>query len=105
MGRGDSAPGRLRLFVACELSDEVRDALAAVQDQLRSAGAGRLRWVRPEGIHVTLKFLGEVEANRVDAIRAALRPAGEPFSIRLRPAGLGGFPSAAPRAGGGARLR
>jgi 2'-5' RNA ligase len=113
MGRGDSAPGRFRLFVACELSGEVRAALAAVQDQLRAAGAGRLRWVRPEGIHVTLKFLGEVEANRVDAICAALGPAVEPFSMRVRPAGLGGFPSAALRAGpsaslrasGGARLR
>ncbi|MBI4570794.1 MAG: RNA 2',3'-cyclic phosphodiesterase [Chloroflexi bacterium] len=91
------ADSLFRLFVACELSGEVRAALAAVQDQLRHAGAGRLRWVRPEGIHVTLKFLGEVEADRVDAICAALGPAVEPFSIRVRPAGLGGFPDASAR--------
>ncbi len=54
---------QLRLFVACELPDDVRTALGRVQDDLRRLGAGRLRWVRPEGIHVTLKFLGAVETD------------------------------------------
>lgn len=87
----------LRLFVAIELPAEVRQALLRVQDDLRRAGADRLRWVRPEGVHLTLKFLGEVEAARVDEITAALRGAAEPFDLRLRPAQLDGF--------GGARLR
>lgn len=87
----------LRLFVACELPDDVRQALRGVQDGLRRLGAEPLRWVRPEGIHVTLKFLGEVEASRVGAITDALAPAIEPFELQLRPASVGGF--------GGARLR
>lgn len=89
----------LRLFVACELPDEVRRALSTIQDGLRPhLGAGaRLRWVRPEGIHVTLKFLGNVEASRVGELTAALSAAIEPFDFTLRLAAVGGF--------GGARLR
>ena len=67
-GRAES----LRLFVACELSDEIRAALARVQDELQNSGAGNLRWVRPEGIHITLKFLGQVERERVPEVTAAL---------------------------------
>jgi 2'-5' RNA ligase len=53
--------------------------------------------VRPESVHVTLKFLGEVEETRVADITSALAAAVEPFELRLQPAALGGF--------GGARLR
>ncbi len=90
-------PASLRLFVACELSDEIRAALARVQDELRNSGAGRLRWVRPEGIHITLKFLGQVESERVPEVTAALASVIEPFRLRLAPARLGGF--------GGVRIR
>ena len=99
--RAASAEGdrskRLRLFVACELPDDVRRALGGLQDDLRQLIPVRLRWVRPESVHVTLKFLGEVEETRVDAITSALATAVEPFELRLRLAKLGGF--------GGARLR
>ena len=91
---------QLRLFVACELPDDVRTALGHIQDDLRSAsdgGAGRLRWVRPEAIHVTLKFLGAVAESRLEAIRSALGAAVDPFELRLRAGTLGGF--------GGTRLR
>ena len=87
----------LRLFVACELPDEVRRALGRVQDDMRRLGAERLRWVRPESIHVTLKFLGGVESSRVEAITAALESAVEAFELRLRLASVGSF--------GGARMR
>ena len=90
-------PASLRLFVACELSDEIRAALARVQDELQNSGAGNLRWVRPEGIHITLKFLGQVERERVPEVTAALASMIEPFRLRLAPARLGGF--------GGARIR
>ncbi len=93
----DERPGERRLFVACELPPEVRDALGGLQDSLRRAGAGRLRWARPEGIHVTLKFLGGVDERRLGEVTAALANAIEPFELRVRPAALGGF--------GGARIR
>lgn len=62
----------LRLFVAIELPPEVRQALARVQDDLRGRDLGKLRWVRPEAIHLTLKFLGETPAEKVPAIGDAM---------------------------------
>ena len=62
----------LRLFVAVELPEQVREALVALQADLRRRGLGSLRWVRPEGIHLTLKFLGETPSDRLPAIRQAL---------------------------------
>lgn len=73
--RAKDQESELRLFVACELPPEMRAALAALQDTLRLAGGEPpVRWVRPDGIHLTLKFLGAVPAERVAAICAALAP-------------------------------
>jgi 2'-5' RNA ligase len=69
-----SEGSELRLFVACELPPEMKAALLALQDALRRQGAPRVRWVRPDGIHLTLKFLGSVSAQRVTDICAALAP-------------------------------
>lgn len=71
----DTEAPLLRLFVAVDLPDDVRRALATAQDELRRAGLGSLRWVRPEGIHLTLKFLGETHADRLDSIREAVATA------------------------------
>jgi 2'-5' RNA ligase len=62
----------LRLFVAVELPGDVRAALVDIQTELRRKGLQGLRWVRPEGIHLTLKFLGETQASRVADIATAL---------------------------------
>jgi 2'-5' RNA ligase len=83
----------LRLFVAIELPDDVRDALARAIDGLKRAGAADgLRWVRPEGMHLTLKFLGATPEDAVPAINTALRVAarGTP-PLRLQPDGFGAF--------------
>jgi 2'-5' RNA ligase len=93
----NEASRSLRLFVACELPVEVLAGLARAQEDLRRAGAEPLRWARPEGIHVTLKFLGNVDPSRAGDISEALAGAIEPFELRVRPAGVGGF--------GGSRLR
>jgi 2'-5' RNA ligase len=81
----------LRLFVACPISEDMRRGLASIQDGLRLQGAPRLRYVRPEGIHITLKFLGAVQPHRVDAISAALANAIDPFELRLTVDRVGGF--------------
>ncbi len=91
----------LRLFVAVELPEDVRRALAATVTALGRAGVAgdAVRWVRPEGIHVTLKFLGATAEAQVPAIEDALRAAVagmRPF--RVQPAGVGSF-------GGRRRLR
>ena len=80
------APETLRLFVAVELPGEVREALGRLQHELQRRGLEKLRWVRPEGIHLTLKFLGPTPAERVPAIEEALQQAvkGVPsFQITL----------------------
>jgi 2'-5' RNA ligase len=73
---------RLRLFVAVELPQAWLDAFASLIDQMKAAlarepltAAARLRWVRPEAVHVTVKFLGEVPESRLGAIDAALATA------------------------------
>jgi 2'-5' RNA ligase len=52
----------------------------------------RLRWVRPENLHVTLKFIGEVEAAKLDGIRSALTAIGLDAPVGLDFRGLGFFP-------------
>jgi 2'-5' RNA ligase len=65
------SPETLRLFVAIELAPALIEELTAVQARLREV-ATQLRWVRPEGIHLTLKFLGNVPAERLQATARAL---------------------------------
>lgn len=84
-----------RLFIALELPEEVLRAIGRVQADLKSAlGTGSLRWTRPEGIHLTLKFLGDVPDERVKAIEAGIMEAaaqGKPLALRAQ--GLGCFPN------------
>ena len=58
--------------MAVTLPEEVRDALGRLQQELRRRDLSDLRWVRPEGIHLTLKFLGETPAGKVTAIAEGL---------------------------------
>ncbi len=86
----------LRLFVAIELPDEWTDALASMQVELERKGLERLRWVRSEGIHLTLKFLGEVDEAALAGVTGAVRRAAAhaaPFSLTLGRSGVFGPPS------------
>jgi 2'-5' RNA ligase len=86
----------VRLFVALEIPTAVRDNLAAQINELRDLppplADKRLRWVRPENLHVTLKFIGEVEAAKLDGIRSALTAIGLDAAVGLNFRGLGFFP-------------
>lgn len=80
-----------RCFVALPIPEPVRTVLAGLQSVAPEGGS--VRWVAPEAIHLTLKFLGEVEANRLDAVRATLASFPwnlEPFAFTL--SRVGGFP-------------
>jgi len=81
----------MRLFLALDLPAGPRSDLARLAAGIE--GLPGWRWVRPEGWHVTLRFLGEVAAEAVAAAAPAWERAAsmaEPFSVRL--AGLGCFP-------------
>jgi 2'-5' RNA ligase len=83
----------IRSFIAIDLPDETRKALSAVQEQLRRSRA-EVRWVRPTGIHLTLKFLGNIHPAQVDDIgAAAAQVIRDESPITLWAAGLGGFPN------------
>lgn len=66
----------VRVFLAVELDVSVREALACLQDQLRSK-LPRIAWVRPQSIHLTVKFLGDVEEAQVQPIRQGVTDAVE----------------------------
>ena len=92
-------PGEtVRLFLALDLDPAARAKTAEVQRRLRGAVAFRevrVRWVRPENLHLTLAFLGEVDAAGEEGVaRAAAEPWSQPpFRIELS------SPAAAPRDG------
>jgi 2'-5' RNA ligase len=88
----------MRLFIAIELPDEIKREITEVQQQFRASGANAA-WTRPEGVHLTLKFLGEVPEQKVPEIRTALTEAvAGTGSFRLEIKGAGAFPNAkAPR--------
>jgi 2'-5' RNA ligase len=83
----------MRLFIAIEIPDEVKKELTAVQQRLKGPGV-EASWPRPEGIHLTLKFLGETPESRIpeimNGIREAARETG-PFRLEVR--GVGTFPN------------
>jgi len=85
----------IRAFFAIELGPDARRAAAAVARRLREdPGGDGVRWVRPEALHVTLHFLGEIDSTRAAPLarRASLELAALlPFALHLGPAGL--FPS------------
>ncbi len=90
---GAPEPKRLRLFVAIELPQDVRRLLADTIEALeRAVGADAVRWVGPNGIHLTLEFLGATPEDRVPLIHTALRLAVrdcEPFDVT--PLAIGSF--------------
>ena len=82
----------MKLFVAVNLPDGVRRALWQATAPLRDAEYP-VQWVRPEGIHLTLKFLGEVEAAREPELRGALsRAVAGARAVPLAVRGFGVFP-------------
>jgi len=88
-------PSKLRVFAALELPFEWQTRLAEVIRQLGThVPRGGVRWVRPEGIHLTLKFFGEVAASQSPDIQAALTQATHNLpSVSLAAERLGVFPN------------
>ncbi len=84
-----------RLFIAVELPEPVVKSVAKVQGDLKRAIPDRAaRWVRPEGIHLTLKFLGDVPIDQLDNLRGGMSDAAsghETFFLGIQ--GLGCFPN------------
>jgi 2'-5' RNA ligase len=75
-----------RLFVALEIPDEIKDALAPMM-----RGLGDVRWMSDDQLHLTLRFIGELDNGRANEVADALSLVpGAPFDLRLK--GIGHFP-------------
>jgi 2'-5' RNA ligase len=84
----------MRTFIAIEIPGDIKQRMADVQATLRKAAVDA-SWPRSEGIHLTLKFLGEVPDAQVPDIAHALRTVVQGMSrFRLEIAGTGAFPNA-----------
>ena len=83
--------GAIRAFLAIEPPETVRQAMATVQNRLKYCVSGAISWVRPEGIHLTLKFFGNIAETDIDRISAAVEPITTrfaPLDLQVRHAGL-----------------
>lgn len=81
----------MRAFVAIDLPKELHAALSREQSVLRRA-APDARWTRPEGIHLTLKFLGEITDRQCERVREALGQFGPRQKFIVEVKGFGFFP-------------
>lgn len=84
----------IRAFIAVELPDDIKGELAGLIDRLRRGRERAVKWVVPDGIHLTLKFLGNIQSEQVDDIVIAVeRAAGNAAPVMLQLDRLGGFPN------------
>jgi RNA 2',3'-cyclic 3'-phosphodiesterase len=83
---------QIRSFIAIEMPTEVRKSLSRLQQSLKASGP-QVKWVEPENLHLTLQFLGNIDAAKVSDIASAIEKAAagiRPFRIEI--GGLGAFP-------------
>lgn len=89
----------MRCFVAVELDESIIEAAGDLQDELREAAdldRGQVKWVKPESMHLTLKFLGDVDGDRIEDIcevvgKVAQKHAG--FKLEVEGTGCFGKPA------------
>lgn len=85
----------IRCFVAIEIPEPIQNRLARIQETLRQQ-IQKASWVKPGNIHLTLKFLGDVDPDDLDSIEEAIKEAtSRHHSFSLRIGGVGAFPNLA----------
>jgi 2'-5' RNA ligase len=86
----------IRAFIAIELSEEVKQALTKLQGRLKSDSRAPVKWTDTQGTHLTLQFLGNIDAAMVEKITVAMKTAAQdirPFHLAV--SGKGVFPNMA----------
>ncbi len=84
---------RIRSFIAIELPSEIKAGLTSLEERLKVGQHPFVKWVDPEGIHLTLKFLGNIAPTTVPDIVEAIARIAQPASpFHLQIGGLGVFP-------------
>ncbi|MCH6553455.1 MAG: RNA 2',3'-cyclic phosphodiesterase [Acidobacteria bacterium] len=82
----------MRLFVALDLTDAVRAAIAELLAGLKPT-TGAVRWVQPDVLHLTVKFIGHLGEEKLPALREALARVGTSEPVELEFHGVGFFPN------------
>lgn len=83
----------MRAFIAIELPSKIIDGLKDIQDELKN-GNNKIAWVKPENIHLTIKFLGDIDVDKIDSIAVLLETAAaknRSFDVSVK--GAGAFPT------------
>lgn len=82
----------MRTFIAIELPEEIKTSLARIQEALKQTGAD-VKWVKPENIHLTLKFLGERDEKKIEKITAILEEVAKSKNVfEANISSIGAFP-------------
>ena len=82
----------MRAFIAIELPDKIKEELSQLQSDLKSIGAD-VNWVKPDNLHLTLKFLGQIKESQISTLKDTLTKSISPLSrFTFRLEGLGAFP-------------
>jgi len=85
---------QIRSFIAIELPEKVKSGLARLRSELERTEHSFVKWVDPEGIHLTLKFLGNIPFKQVAEVTKAIEGAAQGISpFQLEISGLGAFPN------------
>jgi 2'-5' RNA ligase len=83
----------MRVFLAIDLPEEVKEKIVALQQKLKFFLQG-VRWVRPEGLHLTLKFFGDIGADQIPGISNVVEErAAKAAPVTLTADALGAFPN------------
>jgi 2'-5' RNA ligase len=82
----------VRLFIAIQISEEIRGVLESFLTEMHAI-APQAKWVRAANLHVTLKFLGNTDAQKLPRIQNALRSVHSSQPVTLEFRGLGFFPN------------
>lgn len=84
---------KVRAFIACDIPDSLLEKISSIQDKLKGLDAD-VSWTKTGGIHITLKFLGDIEEDSVEKVAAIIEEASEgqrPFEVAIRSSGA--FPN------------
>jgi len=83
----------MRLFIALPLTKEIEEALGKIIFVLKQK-SGRVKWVAPKNIHLTVKFLGEVNENKIDSIKSSIQTIALKYQrVDCTIDAIGGFPN------------
>jgi len=84
----------IRAFIAVELPEDLKKELNEMDAQLKKTSPPVVKWVDPNSIHITLKFLGEISEDNIEELMLAIEESAQgtlPFQLEVR--GLGAFPN------------